>query len=94
MVLCPPLHLSSRLLEVMVAGYPVLLVRNRMEFSALGSKCPHYGAPMSKGNPGSGQGGKKTPWGGWFLVLSSRGGVSCRGLERGEAALPLARGLL
>ncbi|NXO29757.1 AIFM3 factor, partial [Cisticola juncidis] len=27
----------------------VLLVRNRMEFSALGSKCPHYGAPMSKG---------------------------------------------
>uniref|UniRef100_A0A8D2PB18 Rieske domain-containing protein n=1 Tax=Zosterops lateralis melanops TaxID=1220523 RepID=A0A8D2PB18_ZOSLA len=49
LVLCPPLHLSSRLLEVMVAGYPVLLVRNRMEFSALGSKCPHYGAPMSKG---------------------------------------------
>ncbi|NXS06026.1 AIFM3 factor, partial [Oxylabes madagascariensis] len=36
----------------------VLLVRNRMEFSALGSKCPHYGAPMSKGNPSSGQGGK------------------------------------
>ncbi|XP_033374810.1 apoptosis-inducing factor 3-like isoform X2 [Parus major] len=39
----------KRLLEVMVAGYPVLLVRNRMEFHALGSKCPHYGAPLSKG---------------------------------------------
>uniref|UniRef100_A0A8C3NXF0 Rieske domain-containing protein n=1 Tax=Cyanoderma ruficeps TaxID=181631 RepID=A0A8C3NXF0_9PASS len=48
-VLWPPLHLSPRLLEVMVAGYPVLLVRNRKEFSALGSKCPHYGAPLSKG---------------------------------------------
>ncbi|XP_064533462.1 apoptosis-inducing factor 3-like isoform X1 [Pseudopipra pipra] len=40
---------DGELLEVMVAGYPVLLVRNRKEFSALGSKCPHYGAPLSKG---------------------------------------------
>ncbi|XP_071430845.1 apoptosis-inducing factor 3-like [Pithys albifrons albifrons] len=40
---------DGELLEVMVAGYPVLLVRNRKEFSALGSKCPHSGAPLSKG---------------------------------------------
>ncbi|XP_005056963.1 PREDICTED: apoptosis-inducing factor 3-like [Ficedula albicollis] len=40
---------DGELLEVMVAGYPVLLVRNRKEFRALGSKCPHYGAPLSKG---------------------------------------------
>ncbi|OXB58121.1 hypothetical protein ASZ78_012526 [Callipepla squamata] len=40
---------DGELCEVMVAGYPVLLVRNKMEFSALGSRCPHYGAPLSKG---------------------------------------------
>ncbi|XP_021271519.1 apoptosis-inducing factor 3-like isoform X1 [Numida meleagris] len=40
---------DGELREVMVAGYPVLLVRNKMEFSALGSRCPHYGAPLSKG---------------------------------------------
>ncbi|XP_010081492.1 PREDICTED: apoptosis-inducing factor 3-like [Pterocles gutturalis] len=40
---------DGELLEVMVAGYPVLLVRNKKEFSALGSRCPHYGAPLSKG---------------------------------------------
>lgn len=87
MVLCPPLHLCPRLLEVMVAGYPVLLVRNRKEFRALGSKCPHYGAPLSKGNPSSGQEGKPL-WGGWFSL------PSWGGFERGEAALPLAWGLL
>ncbi|NXS58926.1 AIFM3 factor, partial [Brachypteracias leptosomus] len=27
----------------------VLLVRNKKEFRALGSRCPHYGAPLSKG---------------------------------------------
>ncbi|XP_048822910.1 apoptosis-inducing factor 3-like isoform X1 [Lagopus muta] len=40
---------DGELCEVMVAGYPVLLVRNKMEFSALGSRCPHYGVPLSKG---------------------------------------------
>uniref|UniRef100_A0A8D2NFN9 Rieske domain-containing protein n=1 Tax=Zonotrichia albicollis TaxID=44394 RepID=A0A8D2NFN9_ZONAL len=41
--------MRNGLLEVTVAGYPVLLVRNRREFRALGSKCPHFGAPLSKG---------------------------------------------
>ncbi|XP_065550746.1 apoptosis-inducing factor 3-like isoform X2 [Lathamus discolor] len=40
---------DGELWEVMVAGYPVLLVRNKKEFSALSSKCPHSGAPLSKG---------------------------------------------
>lgn len=81
MVLCPPLHLCPRLLEVMVAGYPVLLVRNRKEFRALGSKCPHYGAPLSKGNPSSGQEGKPL-WGGWFSLPSWGGSLA--GVLRGE----------
>ncbi|KAM6296475.1 apoptosis-inducing factor 3-like [Aegotheles albertisi] len=40
---------DGELREVMVASYPVLLVRNKKEFRALGSRCPHYGAPLSKG---------------------------------------------
>lgn len=82
-----------RLLEVMVAGYPVLLVRNRKEFRALGSKCPHYGAPLSKGNSSSGQGDENPTLERLVLTAQLRG-FSCRGFERGEAALPLARGLL
>lgn len=89
----PPLPLSRRLCEVMVAGYPVLLVRNRKEFSALGSKCPHYGAPLSKGNPGAGQ-GERPCQGGQLSLLSCGGLFYCRSLERGEAALPLAWRLL
>lgn len=52
-----------------MAGYPVLLVRNKMEFSALGSRCPHYGVPLSKGSAYGGQwgeailGGKLSPTG-------------------------------
>jgi len=76
-----------------VSGYPVLLVRNRKEFSALGSKCPHSGAPLSKGKPGAGQG--EQPCQGRRLSPLGCGGLFYRrSLERGEAALPLARRLL
>uniref|UniRef100_A0A8C7E8C6 Rieske domain-containing protein n=1 Tax=Nothoprocta perdicaria TaxID=30464 RepID=A0A8C7E8C6_NOTPE len=47
---CWPGGRAPKLLrEVTVAGYPVLLVRSRTQFSALGSRCPHYGAPLSRG---------------------------------------------
>ncbi|NXD68281.1 AIFM3 factor, partial [Eolophus roseicapillus] len=51
----------------------VLLVRNKKEFSALSSKCPHYGAPLSKGSPGSRNGGEKL-WQG-ALATSAIAGV-------------------
>ncbi|XP_053130878.1 apoptosis-inducing factor 3-like [Hemicordylus capensis] len=35
--------------EVQVGGHPVLLVRDRLQFRALGHKCPHAGGPLSKG---------------------------------------------
>ncbi|XP_077168856.1 apoptosis-inducing factor 3-like [Paroedura picta] len=35
--------------EVEVAGYPVLLVREHLQIRAVGSKCPHAGAPLCKG---------------------------------------------
>lgn len=88
-----PLCLSHRLREVMVASYPVLLVRNKKEFSALGSRCPHYGAPLSKGNAGTGQ-GEQPCQGGELSPLGCGGLFYCRSLERGEAALPLAWCLL
>lgn len=72
-----------------MAGYPVLLVRNKKQFSALGSKCPHYGAPLSKGDPGSGQGGEAVS-GGQVSQLHCGGIFCCRSIERGEAALPVA----
>lgn len=66
-----------------MAGYPVLLVRNKKQFSALGSKCPHYGAPLSKGDPGSGQGGEAVS-GGVRSHSSIVGGFSVAGVLRGE----------
>lgn len=89
----PPLCLSCRLCEVMVAGHPVLLVRNKKEFSALGSRCPHYGAPLSKGNACASR------WGEAMLrrlavTLLLWGLFCCRGLEGAQAALPLAWSLL
>ncbi|XP_069471490.1 apoptosis-inducing factor 3-like isoform X4 [Ambystoma mexicanum] len=35
--------------EFDVEGHPVLLVKNNGTFSAVGSKCTHYGAPLVKG---------------------------------------------
>ncbi|XP_075760593.1 apoptosis-inducing factor 3-like isoform X2 [Pelodiscus sinensis] len=40
---------EGELREVEMAGHRVLLVRSQTEFSAVGSKCPHAGAPLSKG---------------------------------------------
>ncbi|XP_059573386.1 apoptosis-inducing factor 3 [Alligator mississippiensis] len=40
---------DGELREVEVAGFPVLLVRSGTQFWALGSRCPHYGAPLCKG---------------------------------------------
>lgn len=61
-----------------MAGYPVLLVRNKMEFSALGSRCPHYGVPLSKGSAYGGQWGEAilggealTNWLGGVLLQGS-----------------------
>ncbi|KAM8976613.1 apoptosis-inducing factor 3-like [Pelodytes ibericus] len=36
--------------EFEVQGHPVLLVKSNREFSAVGSKCSHYGAPLIKGH--------------------------------------------
>lgn len=52
-----------------------------MEFSALGSRCPHYGVPLSKGSAYGGQwgeailGGKLSPsgWGGGSIAGVLRG---------------------
>ncbi|CAM4667516.1 apoptosis-inducing factor 3 isoform X1 [Caretta caretta] len=40
---------DGELREVEVAGHKVLLARSKMEFSAVGSKCTHAGASLSKG---------------------------------------------
>ncbi|XP_037736475.1 apoptosis-inducing factor 3 isoform X2 [Chelonia mydas] len=40
---------DGELREVEVAGHKVLLVRSKMEFSAVGSKCTHAAASLSKG---------------------------------------------
>ncbi|NWS78810.1 AIFM3 factor, partial [Crotophaga sulcirostris] len=58
----------------------VLLVRNRKQFSALGSKCPHYGAPLSKGDAGPGQGQKPSQGGSALTHL----GAFIAGVLRGE----------
>ncbi|XP_025029682.1 apoptosis-inducing factor 3-like isoform X3 [Python bivittatus] len=54
---CPPWH---RMREVEVAGRPVLLVREHLRIRALGSRCPHGGAPLCKGYLARGR--LRCPW--------------------------------
>lgn len=42
-----------RMKEVTVGDQKVLLVRTRGQYSAVGSQCSHYGAPLIKGNLGN-----------------------------------------
>ncbi|XP_042298454.1 apoptosis-inducing factor 3-like [Sceloporus undulatus] len=46
--------------EVEVAGYPVVLVREHLQFWAVGGRCPHAGAPLSKGYLAPGR--LRCPW--------------------------------
>ncbi|XP_025029681.1 apoptosis-inducing factor 3-like isoform X2 [Python bivittatus] len=46
--------------EVEVAGRPVLLVREHLRIRALGSRCPHGGAPLCKGYLARGR--LRCPW--------------------------------
>ncbi|KAM6463197.1 apoptosis-inducing factor 3-like isoform 2-T2 [Liasis olivaceus] len=46
--------------EVEVAGHPVLLVREHLKIRALGSRCPHGGAPLCKGYLARGR--LRCPW--------------------------------
>uniref|UniRef100_A0A670K4X2 Rieske domain-containing protein n=1 Tax=Podarcis muralis TaxID=64176 RepID=A0A670K4X2_PODMU len=60
---------TCRMREVEVAGHPVLLVRDHLQFSALGSRCTHAGAPLSKGYLG--QGRIRCPWHGACFSLKT-----------------------
>lgn len=44
--------------EVELGWGKVLLVKDNGEFHALGHKCPHYGAPLVKGEKGQGMHGR------------------------------------
>ncbi|XP_063002567.1 apoptosis-inducing factor 3-like [Elgaria multicarinata webbii] len=46
--------------EVEVAGYPLLLLRDGLQFQAVGSHCPHAGAPLCKGYFARGR--LRCPW--------------------------------
>lgn len=41
---------SFRMREVDVADGKVLLIKDLNEFTAIGHKCSHYGAPLAKGS--------------------------------------------
>lgn len=44
---------SYRMREVDLGSGRALLIKEHGEFSAIGHKCPHYGAPLVKGESGS-----------------------------------------
>ena len=46
--------------EVELGDSKALLVRQNGEFSAIGHKCTHYGAPLAKGYLGNGR--VRCPW--------------------------------
>lgn len=94
-----------RMREVDLGSGRALLIKEHGEFSAIGHKCPHYGAPLVKGESGS---ALCLLFDGilvWYLfaVLCSKqalrliGGihifVCCRCLVQRARALPLARSL-
>ena len=51
---------DRRMREVEIEESKVLLVRQNGTWSALGAKCTHYGAPLSKGFLGNGR--VRCPW--------------------------------
>lgn len=46
-----PLLSVLRMKEVKVGEKKVLLVRSQDQYSAVGSQCSHYNAPLAKGKP-------------------------------------------
>ncbi|XP_048374554.1 apoptosis-inducing factor 3-like [Sphaerodactylus townsendi] len=56
----PPCCHGHGMREVEVAGYPVLLVREQLQIRAMGSTCPHAGAPLCKGYLKNGR--LRCPW--------------------------------
>lgn len=51
---------NGEMREVEVGGYPVLLVKEHQQFSAIGSRCPHLGGPLFEGVFAEGR--VRCPW--------------------------------
>ncbi len=58
-----------RMREVDLGDSKVLVVRQNGEFSAIGHKCTHYGAPLAKGYLGNGR--VRCPWHGACFNIRS-----------------------
>lgn len=61
--------LLYRMCEVELGDSKALLVKQNGQFSAIGHKCSHYGAPLSKGYLG--QGRVRCPWHGACFNIQS-----------------------